>query len=91
MVSNATENLPNKPGTKTGKTRNYLKCDNAKEFLSSAFNQYLSTQGMVLQDIPDCTPELNGNAERNIRTVMNMMRSMLKVPECPNNLWAEIL
>jgi hypothetical protein len=40
---------------------------------------------------PDYTPELNGTAGRNICIVMNMMRSMLKVPECPNNLWAEIL
>jgi len=51
---------------------------NAKEFLSSAFNEYLSTQGTVLQDITDYTPELNVTAERNICTVMKMMRSMLK-------------
>jgi hypothetical protein len=80
-----------KAWNQTGKRISYLRCDNAKEFLSSAFNQYLSTQGMVLQDIPDCTPELNGNAERNIRTVMNMMRSMLKGAGMPRNLWAEAI
>ena len=42
-----------------------------------------------MQDIPDYTPDLNGNAERNIRTVMNMMRSMLKGAGLPKNLWAE--
>ena len=51
----------------TGKRINHLRCDNAKEFLSSAFNEYLSTQGTVLQDIPAYTPELNGTAERNFR------------------------
>jgi len=75
----------------TGKRIRYLRCDNAKEFLSSAFNEYLSTQGTVLQDIPDYTPELNGTAERNIRTVMNMMRSMLKGAGLPKNLWAEAI
>ena len=31
----------------TGKRISYLRCDNAKEFLSSALNEYLSTQGTV--------------------------------------------
>jgi hypothetical protein len=73
----------------TGKRISYLRCDNAKEFLSSAFNEYHSTQGTVLQDIRDYAPELNGTAERNIRTVMNMMHSMLKGAGLPKNLWAE--
>jgi hypothetical protein len=64
--------------SKTGKRINYLRCDNAKEFLSSAFNEYLNTQGTVFQDIPDYTLELKGTAERNICTVMNTMRSMLE-------------
>jgi hypothetical protein len=62
-----------------------------KEFLSSAFNEYLSTQGTVLQDILDYTPELTGVAERNILILMNMMRSMLKVAGMPKNLWAEAI
>jgi hypothetical protein len=44
-----------------------------------------------LQDIPDYTPELNGTAERNIGTVMNMMRSMLNGAGLPKNLWAEAI
>jgi hypothetical protein len=86
MLSNFTEDW-----NQTGKRISYLRCDNAKEFLSSAFNEYLSTQGTVLQDIPDYTPELNGTAERNTRTVMNMMRSMLKGAGLPKNLWAEAI
>jgi hypothetical protein len=87
MLSSVTEDLPNKPGTKTGKRINYLRCDNAKEFLRPAFNEYLGTQGTVLQDIP----ELNGTAERNVRTVMNMMHSMLKGAGVPKKLWAEVI
>jgi len=33
----------------TGKRIDYLRCDKAKEFLSSEFNEYLCTQGTVLQ------------------------------------------
>ena len=40
-----------KAWNQTGKRISYLRCDNVKEFLSSAFNEYLSTQGTVLQDI----------------------------------------
>jgi hypothetical protein len=62
----------------TGKRMNSVRCDNAKDFLTSAFNKYLSAPGMVLQDIPHYTPEFNGTTERYIDTFMNMMRSMLK-------------
>ena len=73
----------------TGKRISYLRCGNSKEFLSSAFNEYLCTQGTVLQYIPNYTPELNGSAERNIRSVINMMRSMLQGAGLPKNQWAE--
>ena len=73
-----------------GKRIKYVRCGNAKEFLSSAFNENLSTQGTVLKDIPDYTPELNGTAERDIRTIMNMMRSMLKGAGLPKNLWVKL-
>jgi len=72
-----------------GKRINFLRCDNAKPFLSSAFNEYLSTPGTGLQDIPNYTRGVNGTAERNILTVMNMMRSMLKGTGLPKNLWTE--
>ena len=73
----------------TGKRISYLRCDNAKEFLRSAFDEYLSTQGTVLQSIPDYTSELNGTAERNIRIVINMMRFMLKGAGLHKNVLAE--
>ena len=39
-----------KAWNQTGTRISYLRCDNAKEFLSSAFNEYLSTQRTVLQE-----------------------------------------
>jgi hypothetical protein len=35
------------------------------------------------------TSELNGIAERNIKTLMNMVRATLKNDQLPKNLWAE--
>jgi hypothetical protein len=67
----------------TGKRINYLRCDNAREFLSSLFKECLSTQGTISQDILDNTPELNETAEGNIRIIMNMTRSMLKDARLP--------
>jgi len=72
MLSNGTEDLPTNPGTEHAKRLKYLRCDNAKEFLNSAFKECLSTQGAVLQDILDYTLELNRTPERDIWTVMNM-------------------
>jgi hypothetical protein len=69
----------------------YLKFDNSKEFISKECKEYPSDQGTVLDEIPDYTPQLNGTAERNIRTVMNMMRSMLKAAELPRYLLAEAI
>jgi len=46
--------------------------------LRSSYLQYLSDQVTVLNEIPNYTPQLNGTAERHIRTVMNVIRSMLK-------------
>jgi len=63
----------------------YLRCDNANEFLTKQFVTYLNTQGRVLQQ----TPEVNGTAECNIRTLMKMVRGMLKNAQLIKSLWAE--
>ena len=39
----------------------------------------MGDQGTVLDKIPDYVTQLNGTAERNIQTVMDMIRSMLEV------------
>jgi hypothetical protein len=69
----------------------YLRSDNGNEFISKGLKEYLSDQATVLNQIPDYTPHLNGTAERNTRTVMNMMRSMLKAADLPKYLWAEAI
>jgi hypothetical protein len=69
----------------------YLRCVNAKEFVSKEFQEYLGDQGTILDKIPDYVTQLNGTAERNIQTAMNMIRSMLKSADLPKYLWAEAI
>ena len=66
----------------TGKRIDYQRCGNAKEFLSLAFKNYLIIQGKSLQGIPDNNPEMNETRETNIRTAMNVMRSMVTMLDC---------
>jgi hypothetical protein len=66
-----------------------LRCDNTMEFLTKEFATYLNTQGTVLQQIPDYTPELNGTAECNPKTLMNMGCTIPQNAQLPKNLWAE--
>lgn len=37
------------------------------------------------------TPQQNGVAERKIQTIMNMVRSMLKAKNLPNEYWANVV
>ena len=60
----------------------YLRFDNAKDI-----QEYLGDHGTVLDNIPDYTPQLNETGDRNIRTVMNMMRSMLKYADVSKDFW----
>jgi len=47
----------------------------------------LGWSGTILDGISDYAPQFNGTCERNIRTVMNMMRSMSKSADLPNDSW----
>ena len=60
----------------------YLRCDNSEECAT-----YLSTQATVLKQIPNYTPEMNGGAKRNIKTLMNIVCGLLKNTQVPKNLW----
>ena len=61
--------------------------------ISKQFQEYLGDQGSVLDAIPDYTPQLNGTAERNVRTAVNMMRSMFESVDVPlpKYFWTEAI
>ena len=75
----------------TGKRLKVLRSDNGGEYTSKEFEEHLKSNGIVHQrTIPKC-PEQNGTAERQNRTLMEMVRSMLASSKLPRRFWAEAL
>ncbi|CAJ2635289.1 unnamed protein product [Trifolium pratense] len=66
-----------------------LRTDGGGEYTSNEFKQFLADQGIEHEVTAPYTPQHNGLAERRNRTVMNMVRSMLKEKSLPSNLWGE--
>ena len=75
----------------TGKRLKVLRSDNGGEYTSKEFEEHLKRNGIVHQrTIPKC-PEQNGTAERQNRTLMEMVGSMLASSKLPRRFWAEAL
>jgi len=66
-----------------------LRSDGGGEYTSSEFRRYCEDTGIVQEITPPYTPEHNGTAERKNRTVLNMVRCMLKSKSLPKYLWGE--
>jgi transposase InsO family protein len=66
-----------------------LHTDNGGEYKNEEFQSYLEKEGIVHEFTAPYTPEQNGRAEREIRTVVESARSMLYTRDLPLYLWAE--
>ncbi|MBW0466507.1 hypothetical protein O181_006222 [Austropuccinia psidii MF-1] len=64
-----------------------IRTDNAKEFVSSLFSQFLASKGIILAPSLPYSPSENGEAERLNRTLGDMARSMLLESNLPNCFW----
>lgn len=68
-----------------------LRTDRGGEFLSKEFMTYCEINGICRQFTAPYSLEQNGVAERKNRTVIEMVRSMLKEMNLPTFLWAEVV
>ena len=68
-----------------------LRTDGGGEYTSKKFLEFCDEAGIVHEFTPPYTPQHNGAAERKNRTIMNMVRSMLKCKDLPQNLWSEVV
>ncbi|XP_014524367.1 uncharacterized protein LOC106780582 [Vigna radiata var. radiata] len=59
------------------------------ECISTDFREYCEKEGIVHEVTPPYTPQHNGAAERKNRTILNMVRCMLKSKGLPSFLWGE--
>ena len=64
-----------------------LHTDNAGEFLSREFSEFLDEQLIEQSACPPHVHSLNGVAERAIRSIMEVVRSNLIASKCPVSFW----
>lgn len=75
-------------------TERSIKCiqsDNAKEYCSKEFEEFLKTEGIKRRLTIPHTPQQNGIAERKNRTLVEMGRCMIIQSELPASFWAEAI
>eukprot|EP00253_Pinus_taeda_P014195 PITA_14195 len=66
-----------------------LRTDRGGEYISKEFLRFCRENGIHKQFTARYTPQRNGVAERKNKTIMDMVRSMLKAKHFPNDYWAE--
>eukprot|EP00965_Chrysotila_dentata_P082574 2725506-Pleurochrysis_carterae.AAC.1 len=64
-----------------------LHSDNAGEFLSTEFTEFLADRGVHNSTCPPHVHQLNGVAERAIRSIMELTRSSLTASAAPIAFW----
>lgn len=72
-----------------GKSIKILRTDGGGEFTSGDFEAFRRDQGIVHEVTAPYTLEHNGIAERRNKTLLNMVRSMLKSKELPHSFLGE--
>ncbi|WKA12852.1 hypothetical protein VitviT2T_030203 [Vitis vinifera] len=75
----------------TGNSIKVLRSDRGGEYLSENFIDYLRENGILSQWTPPGTPQHNGVSERRNRTLLDMVRSMMRFTDLPLNLWGYAL
>lgn len=66
-----------------------IRSDNGTEFKNQAMSLYLEARSISQEFSAAYTPEQNGEAERNNRTIDDRARSMIQAAGLPLELWAE--
>lgn len=67
----------------------FIRKDGGVEYVPKDFDTLCTKEGIVHEVVPPYTHQQNGTAERINRTVMNMVKSMLKGKHLLNELWGE--
>ena len=75
----------------SGYTMKILRSDNGGEYVSTDFDNFMKSEGVVHQTTVPGTPQQNGVAERLNRTLVESVRSMLVQAKLPQTLWIEAI
>jgi transposase InsO family protein len=68
-----------------------LRTDNAREYLSSQFQTFLTSEGIIHQSSCAHTPQQNGVAERKNRHLVETARTLLLHHNVPFRFWGDAL
>ena len=68
-----------------------VQCDNGREFDHSSARTFFLTHGVILRMSCPYTSQQNGRAERILRTINNIVRSLLFQASLPPVYWADSL
>jgi hypothetical protein len=68
-----------------------VQCDNGREFDHSSARTFFLTHGVVLRLSCPYTSQQNGRVERTLRTINNILRSLLFEVSLPPVYWADTL
>jgi len=63
-----------------------IRADNGREYCNERISRYLCAKGIILETTAPFTPEQNGRAERDNRTLVESARSMLHAKKLPTRL-----
>ena len=65
--------------------------DGGSEFINQTLKGWLISKGVTIQSSPPHTQQLNGVAERSIRTVKDMGRTLIHHAQAPGRLWRDAI
>lgn len=72
-----------------GRNIKLLRADNGTEFANALVRQLTENGGFKFLTSAPYTPQQNGRAEREMRTIVESARTMLHAANLPTRLWAE--
>jgi transposase InsO family protein len=75
--------------TQFGRTIKPVQCDNGQEFDNASSRAFFATHGVVLRMSCPYTSPQNGKVERTLRTINNMIRSLLFKTSFLAHYWVE--
>lgn len=73
----------------TGNKIKIIRSDNGKEYINHQLSEHFKDNGIVHETTSPYTPEQNGRAERENRSIVESARAMLLNTNLPQELWAE--
>jgi transposase InsO family protein len=74
---------------KCGRRIQVLRSDNGREYQNKSLDHYLKSRGIQRENTAPYTPEQNGRAERDNKTIVQKARTMIHAKSLPLRLWAE--